>query len=80
MPSDTVKTSEFWTACLEERQAPGRAAWMYAIDHPRLRAGLYDTYLGGLDPFSWMRARMPGRRRPGMRWRSAAAAATWPSG
>ena len=58
MPSDTVKTSEFWTACLEERQAPGRAAWMYAIDHPRLRAGLYDTYLGGLDPFSWMRARM----------------------
>lgn len=58
MPSDTVKTSEFWTACLEERQAPGRASWMYAIDHPRLRAGLYDTYLGGLDPFSWMRARM----------------------
>ena len=58
MPSDTVKTSEFWTACLEERQAPGRAAWMYAIDHPRLRAGLYETYLGGLDPFSWMRARM----------------------
>ena len=32
---------------------------MYAIDHPRLRAGLYDDYLGGLDPFSWMRARMP---------------------
>ncbi len=31
---------------------------MYAIDHPKLRAGLYDTYLGGLDPFSWMRARM----------------------
>lgn len=59
MPADTVKTSEFWTACLEERQASGRAAWMYAIDHPRLRAGLYDTYLGGLDPFSWMRARMP---------------------
>ncbi len=58
MSSDTVKTSEFWTACLEERQTPGRAAWMYAIDHPRLRAGLYDTYLGGLDPFSWMRARM----------------------
>jgi SAM-dependent methyltransferase len=58
MPADTLKTSEFWTACLEERQAPGRAAWMYAIDHPRLRAGLYDTYLGGLDPFSWMRARM----------------------
>lgn len=58
MPDDAVKTSEFWTACLEERQAPGRAAWMYAIDHPRLRAGLYDTYLGGLDPFSWMRARM----------------------
>lgn len=57
MCSDTVKTSEFWTACLEERQAPGRAAWMYAIDHPRLRAGLYDTYLGGLDPFSWVRAR-----------------------
>ncbi len=63
MPSDTVKTSEFWTACLEERQAPGRAAWMYAIDHPRLRAGLYDTYLGGLDPFSWMRARMPAPAR-----------------
>jgi len=58
MPSETVKTSEFWTACLEKRQAPGRAAWMYAIDHPRLRAGLYDTYLGGFDPFSWMRARM----------------------
>ncbi len=32
---------------------------MYAIDHPRLRTGLYDTYLGGLDPFSWVRARMP---------------------
>ena len=63
MPSDTVKTSEFWTACLEERQAPGRAAWMYAIDHPRLRAGLYDMYLGGLDPFSWMRARMPAPAR-----------------
>ncbi len=63
MPADTVKTSEFWTACLEERQAPGRAAWMYAIDHPRLRAGLYDTYLGGLDPFSWMRARMAGPAR-----------------
>ncbi len=59
MQPDTVKTSEFWTACLEQRQAPGREAWMYAIDHPRLRAGLYDTYLGGLDPFSWMRARMP---------------------
>ena len=58
MPADTLKTSEFWSACLEERQAPGRGAWMYAIDHPRLRAGLYDTYLGGLDPFSWMRARM----------------------
>ena len=63
MSSDTVKTSEFWTACLEERQAPGRAAWIYAIDHPRLRAGLYDTYLGGLDPFSWMRARMPAPAR-----------------
>lgn len=59
MQSDTVKTSEFWTACLEQRQTPGREAWMYAIDHPRLRAGLYDTYLGGFDPFSWMRARMP---------------------
>jgi len=60
MPDDAVKTSEFWTACLKERGAPGRAGWMYAIDHPRLRAGLYDTYLGGLDPFSWMRARLPG--------------------
>ncbi len=60
MPDDAVKTSEFWTACLEERGAPGRAGWMYAIDHPRLRAGLYDMYLGGLDPFSWMRARMLG--------------------
>jgi len=59
MPSASAKTSEFWTACLEQRQATGREAWMYAIDHPRLRAGLYDTYLGGLDPFSWMRARMP---------------------
>ena len=59
MPLDTEKSSEFWTACLEQRNAPGRAAWMYAIDHPRLRAGLYDAYLGGLDPFSWMRARMP---------------------
>ncbi len=58
MPSDAAKTSEFWTACLEEREKPGRAGWMYAIDHPRLRAGLYDTFLGGLDPFSWMRARM----------------------
>ncbi len=63
MPCDTDKTSEFWTACLEQRKAPGREAWMYAIDHPRLRAGLYDTYLGGLDPFSWMRARMPGPAR-----------------
>ena len=63
MPYDAAKTSEFWTACLEERQAPGRAGWMYAIDHPRLRAGLYDTYLGGLDPFSWMRARMAGPAR-----------------
>ncbi|MBC7801816.1 MAG: class I SAM-dependent methyltransferase, partial [Gemmatimonadaceae bacterium] len=57
------KTSAFWTAVLEDRRAPGREAlgrdaWMYAIDHPRLRAALYDRYLGGLDPFSWMRARM----------------------
>jgi len=59
MPSNAAQTSDFWTACLEERKAPGREAWMYAIDHPRLRAGLYDTYLGGLDPFSWIRARMP---------------------
>ena len=59
MPNDIDKASEFWTTCLEEREKPGRAGWMYAIDHPRLRAGLYDTYLGGLDPFSWMRARMP---------------------
>ena len=59
MPLDTDKTSEFWTACFERRSAPGREGWMYAIDHPRLRAGLYETYLGGLDPFSWMRARMP---------------------
>ncbi len=63
MPRDTDKTSEFWTACLEQRKAPGREAWMYAIDHPRLRAGLYDAYLGGLDPFSWMRARMPAPAR-----------------
>jgi len=59
MPADIEKTSEFWTACLDQRKAPGREAWMYAIDHPRLRAGLYDAHLGGLDPFSWMRARMP---------------------
>jgi len=58
MQSNTAKTSDFWTACLEQRQAPGRDSWMYAIDHPRLRAGLYEAYLGGLDPFSWMRARM----------------------
>jgi len=63
MPPDTNKTSEFWTACLEQRSAPGRGAWMYAIDHPRLRTRLYDTYLGGLDPFSWMRARMPAPAR-----------------
>ena len=63
MPLDLDKTSEFWTACLEQRSAPGREAWMYAIDHPRLRAGLYDRYLGGLDPFSWMRARMPAPAR-----------------
>ncbi len=59
MPSDSNKTSEFWTTCLEQRRAPGREAWMYAIDHPRVRTGLYETYLGGLDPFSWMQARMP---------------------
>jgi len=58
MSSNAAKTSDFWTACLEQRQAAGRESWMYAIDHPRLRAGLYETYLGGLDPFSWMRARM----------------------
>ena len=66
MPSDTVKTSKSWTAFLEERQAPGRAAWMYASDHPRLRAGLYDTHLGGPDPFSWMRAHMAAPARQGL--------------
>lgn len=57
--SDRDKVSEVWAAIYEQRQAPGRDAWIYAIDHPRLRTELYDTYLGGVDPFSWMRARMP---------------------
>ena len=59
MRSDRDKVSDTWSASYERRRAPGRDAWVYAIDHPRLRAALYDTYLGGLDPISWMRARMP---------------------
>lgn len=58
MQSDRDKVSDRWSDVLEQRQAPGRQSWMYAIDHPRLRAAVYDTYLDGLDPFSWLRSRM----------------------
>jgi SAM-dependent methyltransferase len=56
--------SDLWSKFAEDRQAPGSAAWMFAPDHPRLRKRIYDTYLDGLDPFTWVRnrlARLPAR-------------------
>lgn len=57
-PSDRDKVSDFWTETEQARQAPGRAGWRYALDHPRVRQGVYDRYLGGRDPFGWMADRM----------------------
>ncbi len=51
--------SDLWSRFAEERQAPGSAAWMFAPDHPRIRQRIYDKHLDGLDPFSWVRGRMP---------------------
>jgi len=56
--SDTAKASQKWSDLLARRAAPGREGWFYAIDHPRLRGRIYGDYLGGLDPFSWVRGRL----------------------
>ncbi len=56
--SDTAKASQKWSDLLARRAAPGREGWFYAIDHPRLRGRIYGDYLGGLDPFSWVRSRV----------------------
>jgi len=58
MSSAREQVSEFWTETEQARQAPGRAGWRYALDHPRVRQGVYDRYLGGRDPFGWMAQRM----------------------
>lgn len=57
--SDTQKASDTWSGLAALRATPGRDGWFYAIDHPRIRQRLYDDYLGGLDPFSWVRPRLP---------------------
>lgn len=57
--SDTQKASRKWSDLLARRGAPGQEGWFFAIDHPRLRARTYDRYFGGLDPFSWVRPRLP---------------------
>ncbi|HEY0203996.1 MAG TPA: methyltransferase domain-containing protein [Acetobacteraceae bacterium] len=56
--ADTAKASQKWSDLLARRAAPGRESWFYAIDHPRLRSRIYGDYLGGLDPFSWVRSRV----------------------
>jgi 2-polyprenyl-3-methyl-5-hydroxy-6-metoxy-1,4-benzoquinol methylase len=58
--SDSISVvSDLWSKFAEERQAPGSAAWMFAPDHPRVRHRIYDRCLEGLDPFTWVRGRMP---------------------
>jgi|GEM_PF-1861865 len=57
--SDTQKASDTWSGLAALRATPGREGWFYAIDHPRIRQRLYDDHLGGLDPFSWVRPRLP---------------------
>ncbi len=56
--SDTAKASQKWSDLLARRAAPGREGWFYALDHPRLRGRIYGDYMGGLDPFSWVRSRV----------------------
>ena len=55
---DTAKASRKWSDLLAQREAPGRAGWFYALDHPRVQADVRRT-LGGLDPFAWVRPRVP---------------------
>jgi len=59
MPNDNTIVSELWSKFAEDRKAPGASSWMFAPDHPRIRKKVYDTYLDGLDPFSWCRRHMP---------------------
>lgn len=58
MSNDGSIVSDLWSKFAEDRKAPGSEAWMFASDHPRLRGKTYDTYLDGLDPFSWVRPKM----------------------
>jgi 2-polyprenyl-3-methyl-5-hydroxy-6-metoxy-1,4-benzoquinol methylase len=46
--------SELWSDFAQIRTAPGSEGWRFAMDHPRLRSYVYDHYLGGKDPFSWV--------------------------
>lgn len=52
----TEQVADLWSRFAEERREAS-AARTFAMDHPRIRQRIYDTYLGGLDPFGWLRAR-----------------------
>jgi len=43
--------SQIWSDFAHARLAPGSVGWRFAMDHPRVRAFVYNTYLGGKDPF-----------------------------
>ena len=55
---DNEKASQKWSDLFAKRAAPGREGWFFAIDNPRLRRRIHDTYMGGRDPMSWLRAEM----------------------
>jgi len=54
MHSESDKSvSKVWSDFAHARLAPGTEGWRFALDHPRVRTYVYDTYIGGSDPFGW---------------------------
>ena len=70
MDDGNAKASQKWSDLFAKRAAPGREGWFFAIDNPHLRRRIHDTYMGGRDPMSWLRAEMG--------WEPRAAAAPIP--
>lgn len=59
MSDDDTRVSDLWSDFATRRAAPGHLAWMFALDHPRIRNRIYARYLNGLDPMSYVRRLLP---------------------
>jgi ubiquinone/menaquinone biosynthesis C-methylase UbiE len=59
MSDNDTRVSDLWSDFAAKRAAPGHLAWMFAMDHPRIRNRLYARYLNGLDPMSYVKRLLP---------------------